>query len=106
MNENRLYLDPELGVKVGVEYFIKSHPQYRYSEKLYDLRFLYQSMENTCKIIAFQGTEDWMVDAQEKAQFISKLQNAELMMIGAEGVDGVLCKSAEHGMDMDFFVRF
>ena len=106
MNKNRLYLDPELGIKVGVEYFVKSHPQYRYSEKLYDLRFLYQNMENTCKIIAFQGTEDWMVDAKEKEQFISKLQNAELMMIGTEDVDGVLCKSADHGLDMDFFVLF
>ena len=47
-----------------------------------------------------------MVDAQEKAQFISQVQNAELMMIGAEDVDGVLCKSADHGLDMDFFVLF
>lgn len=106
MENNRLYRDPELDVKVGVEYFIKTHPAYRYHEKLYDLRFLYQKIENTCKIIAFQGTEDWMVDAQEKAQFISQVQNAELMMIGAEDVDGVLCKSADHGLDMDFFVLF
>ena len=106
IENNRLYRDPELDVKVGVEYFIKTHPAYRYHEKLYDLRFLYQSMENTCKIIAFQGTEDWMVDAQEKARFISQVQNAELMMIGAEDVDGVLCKSANHGLDMDFFVLF
>ncbi len=106
MEENRFYWDTDLGIKVGVEYFIKSHPQYRYHEKLYDLRFLYQKIENTCKIITFHGTEDWMVDAQEKAQFISQVQNAELMMIGTEDVDGVLCKSAGHGLDMDFFVLF
>lgn len=47
-----------------------------------------------------------MVDAQEKEQFISQVQNAELMMIGTEDVDGVLCKSAGHGLDMDFFVLF
>lgn len=106
IKNNRLYKDLEFGVEAGIEYFLKIHPEYRYNEKLYDLRFLYEKIENTCKIIAFQGTEDWMVDADEKVQFISQLQNAEIMLIGREDVDGFLCKNADHGLGMDFFELF
>lgn len=106
IQNNRGYRDPELGVKVGVEYFLKIHPEYRYNEKLYDLRFLYQKIEDACSIIAFQGTEDQMVDADEKVQFISQLQNAEIILIGREDVDGVLYKNADHGLGMDFFSYF
>ena len=38
----------------------------RYNEKLYSLPFLYKNRKNMCKIIAMQGTEDWMVDAENK----------------------------------------
>ena len=41
-------------------YLIMKDKSYQYNEKLYDLSFLYQSIENRCKIIALQGTEDWM----------------------------------------------
>ena len=70
---------------------------YQYNEKLYDLSFLYQSIENRCKIIALQGTEDWMVSAEEKEAWISNLENAQLLMIHPDEVDGVLCKNADHG---------
>ncbi len=47
--------------------------------------------KNKCKIIALQGTDDWMVDVNEK-MFISQLDNAQLLIIHPDEVDGVLCK--------------
>lgn len=88
------------------EQFINNNPQYRYNEKLYDLDFLYSRTKNRCKIIALQGTEDPMVKAQEKVSFINGIENAEIMLIGQEDVDGVLCKNAQHGLGLDFFEFF
>ena len=68
--------------------------------------FLYQSIENRCKIIALQGTEDWMVSAEEKEAWISNLENAQLLIIHPDEVDGVLCKNADHGLGLDFFELF
>lgn len=93
-------------LEVIKEQFLNIHPEYLYSKKLYDLRFLYERLENTCKIIAFQGTEDTMVNAEEKAAFVRSLKNAELMLIQKDEVDGKLCKNAGHGLGMDFFELF
>lgn len=87
-------------------YLIMKDKSYQYNEKLYDLSFLYQFIENRCKIIALQGTEDWMVSAEEKEAWISNLENAQLLMIHPDEVDGVLCKNANHGLGLDFFELF
>ncbi len=87
-------------------YFITKNKRYQYNENLYDLSFLYQSIENRCKIIALQGTEDTMVSAEEKEAWISNLENAQLLMIHPDEVDGVLCKNADHGLGLDFFELF
>ena len=72
--------------------------KYRYNDNLYNLSFLYQNIKNKCKIIALQGTDDWMVDVNEKDKFISQLDNAQLLIIHPDEVDGVLCKNADHGL--------
>lgn len=96
-------------VKIGVrkQEFLYAHPEYQYAQKLYDLRFLYKNAKNNCKIIAFQGTGDWMVDYKEKAEFVSQIgETAQLMLISKEDVDGIMCKSADHGLGMDFMELF
>ena len=93
-------------VRVVREYLIKNYEQMRYNEKLYSLPFLYKNRKNMCKIIAMQGTEDWMVDAEEKKNFISNIDYADILMITPEDVDGILCKNAEHGLGIDFFELF
>lgn len=42
------------------EYLIMKEENYRYNDNLYNLSFLYQNIKNKCKIIALQGTEDWI----------------------------------------------
>ena len=88
------------------EYLIMKEENYRYNDNLYNLSFLYQNIKNKCKIIALQGTDDWMVDVNEKDKFISQLDNAQLLIIHPDEVDGVLCKNADHGLGLDFFKFF
>lgn len=96
----------KLQVSIVNEYLIMNDVSKRYSSKLYDLSFLYQNCDNRCKIIAIQGTEDWMVDAEEKKDFILQIENADIMLITPEEVDGILCKNAGHGLGIDFFELF
>ena len=94
-------------VEIITKCFLTQHQELQYSKKLYDLEFLYQNSKNTCKIIAFQGTQDWMVDYKEKESFIKGIgETAQLMLIDTKDVDGVLCKNASHGLGMDFVELF
>ena len=93
-------------VIVKLKYFLYQHPEYRYHKDLYDLRFLYKNRKNTCKIIAFQGMDDWMVDYREREAFIREVDSAELMLIDIDDVDGLLCRNAGHSLEMNFFVLF
>lgn len=91
---------------IKIEQFLNKNPQYRYNDLLYDLEFLYRGWENICKIIAIQGTEGKMVDAKEKQSFINKVNNAELLLIKPEDVDGVLFQNSDNGLEIDYFVLF
>lgn len=94
-------------MKIALQTFLSQHKEFQYNENLYDLRFLYKNMQNSCKIIALQGTQDWMVNYREKERFIQKIGNtAQLMLIREEDVDGVLCKNANHGLGLDFIELF
>lgn len=108
MNKERHNLVYVGNIKLDMmmEYFLNRHAQYQYHQKLYDLRFLYKNMDNRCKIIVFQGADDWMVDTQEKIDFVDSLENAEIMVIQKEEVDGVFVKNADHGLGMDFLQLF
>lgn len=107
MNNRQLVLNIEkINWILVYEYMVMKENRYQYNKKLYYLPFLYRHMHNHCKIIALHGTEDWMVDPSEKQQFISELDNAQLLMIHPEDVDGVLCKNADHGLGLDFFELF
>lgn len=94
-----------------VPYFIKPfaylHPEICYDEELYNLQYLYRGAKNKCRIICFQGAEDWMADTKEKERLMQEIREmAQFMLIQKEDVDGILCKNAGHGMEINFFVLF
>lgn len=93
-------------LEMDIKHMLNNHAEYRYRSELYDLRFLYKWIENNCKIIVFQGADDWMVSTEDKIAFVNSIKNAELMLIGKEDVDGILFKDASHGMQTNFFVFF
>lgn len=93
--------------EVEISYFLKECRKIRYDDRLYDLEYLYQNAENNCKIIAFQGTEDWMVDYRNRILFFDNIgERGQLILVQKEDIDGKLCKSADHGLAMDFFELF
>lgn len=73
-----------------------------YDPALYDLSFLYRQIKNKSKIIALHGTEDWMVDWQQKKSMIDRIDNAEMMLFEEKDVDGEVIKNADHGLGLDF----
>lgn len=98
---------PKCNLDLVMSYFITRFPQYQYNKNLYDLHFLYKHSDNHCKIIAFQGTQDQMVDYHEKAALLKEIgSTAQLMLISPKDVDGILCKNAAHGLGIDFFELF
>lgn len=80
----------DVRVIVKFRYFLHQHPEYRYHNDLYDLRFLYKNRNNTCKIIAVHGKDDRMVDYREREAFIGQLDSAEMLLIDRGDVDGAL----------------
>lgn len=98
--------DDRIECQIVLEQFLNKNPQYRYRDKLYDISYLYSKIKNRCKIIALQGKNDPMVKAQEKVEFIKGIDNAEILVIGDEDVDGIMCKNAQHGVGLDFFEFF
>ena len=95
-----------INIHARFTYFLTKYPEYRYHKSLYDLNFLYNFIENSCKIIIFQGVNDTMVPASQKIEFFEKVKNTEIMLITEEDVDGTLFKNANHGLGLDFFVFF
>ncbi|MFR4351741.1 MAG: DUF2920 family protein [Roseburia sp.] len=96
----------DVRVIVKFRYFLHQHPEYRYHNDLYDLRFLYKNRNNTCKIIAFHGKDDRMVDYREREAFIGQLDSAEMLLIDRGDVDGTLFGNARHSLETNFFVLF
>ena len=96
----------DIEVVLEYEQFLNGNPHYCYSEELYNLKYLYKTVKNNCKIISFHGAEDVMVPLEEKQAFISEIENSELIIIEKEDVDAILFKNAEHGLGVDFFELF
>lgn len=92
--------------KFVVNQFLNLYPEYKYHDLLYDLEYLYKWQRNRCKIVVFQGVDDWMVNARQKFEFTEKIENAEIMLVEQEDVDGKLFKNADHGLGLDFFLFF
>lgn len=98
---------PDMTMYLEIKQFLYEHPEVCYDQRLYDLDFLYRNTQNNCRIIALQGTNDWMVDYRKKEEFIQSLGGqAQIMLISKTDVDGILFKHADHGLGMDFFQFF
>ena len=71
-----------------------------------DLKNLYKDFKNECKIVAFQGTTDSLVDFNEKRELCNNINNCFYNEINEDKVDGKVFKSTNHGLDADFLELF
>lgn len=85
--------------------FIKEHPELQYVEELYSLKWLYNNVENKCKILSFNGIKDRMVPIDEKQELIDNIDNAVIMAISEADVDNDIFSTATHGLGLNF-IRF
>lgn len=92
-------------LRIGVEY------QYLindivFDKEIYDLRKLYSQVINRCQIITFQGIEDSLYNYKKKINLIEHINNEKFELISKDNVDGIIFKSAEHGLGADFIKLF
>lgn len=71
-----------------------------------DLSFLYGAFENTCDIVCYQGSDDELIKAGDKADLCRKLQRCSYHEISAEKVDNAIFHSSRHGLGADFLRLF
>jgi hypothetical protein len=77
-----------------------------YDFNLLCLPILYQTFNNSCKILSFQGSSDNLVLPRQKRSFCNIVPNCTYVEIGEEQVDGFIFKSTAHGLDADFLNLF
>lgn len=83
-------------------YLINENKNLRYDSSLYDLEFLYDQIDNKCRIICYQGNHDWMIDYEEKMNFINSIDNSEFILITEKDVDEVIFKNTDHGLGLNY----
>lgn len=71
-----------------------------------DLSFLYGAFENNCDIVCYQGSDDELIKAGDKADFCRKVPRCSYNEISAEKVDNAIFHSARHGLGADFLQLF
>lgn len=104
-NDRKLtHVNNDIGIELIFSYRISGDESIRYDDALYDLEYLYSTFDNTCKILSFQGNQDWMVNYLEKEQFIKNVGNAEFLLYTDEDLDGNVFKNCGHGLGLDFIL--
>lgn len=67
---------------------------------------VYKEFDNKTQILTFQGTDDNLVDYQEKKRLINNISNTEYILVTESDVDNIKYKSNRHGLDSDFLELF
>ena len=86
------------------DYLIHREPNLRFKENLYDLKYLYGMVDNKCRILCYQGIEDWMVDYEEKQQFMESISYSSFTLVTKEDIDGAVFKNPNHGLGLDYIL--
>lgn len=75
-------------------------------KKALNLNSLYQGFDNQSKLMVFQGTNDNLINHDEKSVIVNQIKHAEIELIDETSVDGHIFKSNNHGLDADFLNLF
>lgn len=76
------------------------------NKKNLNLFEVYRGFNNKTQILTFQGTDDNLVDYQEKKRLINNISNTEYILVAESDVDNIKYKSNRHGLDSDFLELF
>lgn len=71
-----------------------------------NLEKLYQNFNGRAQILSFQGDQDHLINHVEKERIVSKVNNADFILITKDDVDQIKYKSNGHGLNADFLELF
>lgn len=105
LNTSR-FLYKQIGrMKLSVQFDYMAR-KLKLDREILSLEKSYRNFNNNCHIIAFQGTDDQLVNWRDKQKFCRTLPNSELHLIGQSEVDGRVFRSTTHGLNADFLKLF
>jgi Protein of unknown function (DUF2920) len=77
-----------------------------FDKEFLSLPTLYRYFDNKCKIECFHGIADNLISHIDKREFCNGIENCEYHEISDSKLDGLMFKSAGHGLDADFLKLF
>ncbi|WP_313892552.1 DUF2920 family protein [Psychrobacillus sp.] len=105
LNENRRLFQPygQMILQIDFEYLAG---KYINDKRALNLNILYDSFDNTTKIISFQGSDDHLINHNEKEALIKSIPHTDFILMEEKDVDGLIFKSNKHGLDAEFLKAF
>lgn len=105
LEDNRcLTVDSNLGqVYVQFEYLAK---KIALEPSCLKLDSLYKGYKNSCKIVCYHGTNDFLIKHNEKYNIIKNIENLVYNEISQDKIDGEVFKNNDHGLGADFIKLF
>ena len=77
-----------------------------YDKEILYLPSLYKKFNNICNIICYHGTDDSLININDKEKFAKCVNRLFLNKISSSKVDGKIFKSTQHGLGADFIKMF
>jgi len=74
--------------------------------EILNLNNLYSQINNKADIVCYNGTNDHLVNIDEKKKFIEKLPNSKFYEINDNNIDGVIFQNNKHGLGANFLKLF
>ncbi|WP_227394273.1 DUF2920 family protein [Jeotgalibacillus aurantiacus] len=90
---------------IHIKYKYLAQDFFRYKE-IHDLSKMYLNHINNCKIIAFQGDSDPLVNHLKKQEWLASIDHTTYFQIGKGEIDNKIFFSNGHGLDADFILLF
>ncbi|MEG0296628.1 MAG: DUF2920 family protein [Clostridium sp.] len=72
----------------------------------FNLKDLYRTFDNTCKIVVYHGEDDDLIPEAEKYEAVKDINNLIYKPIRKPDLDGLCFKSTSHGLNADYINLF
>ncbi|WP_188203979.1 DUF2920 family protein [Desemzia incerta] len=104
--KEKRYINKQYGqarLTVGFDYFAK---KLDIDQEILYIPFLYSKFKNQCEIVCYHGTNDKLINHQDKRQLKDLVQRFNYNEVDTSQVDGEIFKSTSHGLGADFLKLF
>lgn len=92
-------LSDKVSISADISYFSKNM---NFKTEYLELNNLYKNIENLCSIVSYHGTNDELVNLDDKIDAISKINNVTLNIISDINLKEGIFTNTAHGLGADF----